>query len=254
VEKWELAAKKFIDSWQFTDDIESVFLTGSHASGNADEFSDVDLFIILNDNVKWRERGNKMVDGLLVEYFANPVRQVKKHIDECYGNADLIDINMILGGKVILDRNAAADKIIDYCKQKMTTEFPSMSGYDVYMGLYLLWDAHDELQRAYSNKTPGFTMQFFSFVQNAFVLYSRYTCSPVPSYHKLYKWLTDDGYFKKYGLAAHNDLYFVEMIKATFHCKDINAMFETAKNIYVYVVDKMGGIDIDNFVLHGSCD
>jgi hypothetical protein len=64
----------------------------------------------------------------------------------------------------------------------------------------------------------------------------------------LYKWLTDGAYFKKYGLPAHNDLEFVEMVKSAF-----TGDFEQAEKLYSYVVDKMGGLDIDNFVMHVPC-
>jgi len=49
MKKWEIAARKFIDSCSFKDEIEAVFLTGSNACGNADEFSDIDLYIVLSD-------------------------------------------------------------------------------------------------------------------------------------------------------------------------------------------------------------
>ena len=254
MEKWKQAARTFIDQCSFKDDIETVFLTGSHAFGNADEFSDIDLFIVLNDNVNYRERGNKKVDGFRIEYFVNPVRQVIKTIDNNYANALLIDVNMILGGIVIFDKNETSDKVISYCREKLKSEFPKMSPFNEIMGLYLFWDNFDELGRAYKKQTPDFMMQYFRFIQNAFEMYSRYTCSPVPSYHKMFRWLTDDEYNKKYGLAKHNDPDFIKMITLAFECKDTTAMFELSKDLYVYVTKKMGGIDIDNFVMHGFCD
>ena len=112
----------------------------------------------------------------------------------------------------------------------------------------------DELHRAYIKQTPDLVMQFHNFIQNAFELYSRYICSPVPNYHKLYRWLTDDDYSKRYGLAVYNDPVFLKIVKKAFECKENEAMFDLSKEIYEYVTKKMGGIDIDNFVLHGSCD
>jgi len=261
MEKWEVEAREFIDTCHFKDDIEAVFLTGSYAFGNADEFSDIDLYIILSDDVNWRERGNKRVNGFLIEYFANPARQVKKYIDSSYPSAQLTEITMILGGTVIFDkgsegRGSVANEMIDYCKQKMLCEFPQMSEFNLKSGLYNLWHNYDELQRAHTKQTPDFLMQSFCFVRHAFEFYSRYVCSPVPSYYHLHRWLTDDDYFKRYGLAAHNDRDFVEIIKKTFECQDQDndAMFGLAKNIYSYITDKTDGFDIDDFVLRSQCD
>jgi len=254
MEKWEITAKKFIDSCKFKDDIEAVFLTGSHAFGNADEFSDIDLFVILSEATTWRERGNKRLDGLLIEYFANPPQQVKKYIDDNYASVDLTEINMLLGGIVIFNKNSAAEKILDYCHKKLTQVFPKMSEFNIKTGLYNMWDSHDELCRAYSNKTPDFTAKFFSFMRHAFELYSKYVGSPVPSHHKLYTWLTDENYFNKYGLPPHNDPNFIGLMKSAFECKDTHTMFNLSKTAYAYVTDKMGGFDIDNFAMRGPCD
>ncbi|MCL2574456.1 MAG: nucleotidyltransferase domain-containing protein [Defluviitaleaceae bacterium] len=254
MKKWEQAARKFIEICNFRDDIETVFLTGSHAFGNADEFSDIDLYIVLSDSVDYRERGNKRIDGFNIEYFANPMRQIERYIESGYPNANLIEINMMLGGIVIYDRNGGAKKAMFYCREKLKLEIPEMSNFNIKTGLYHFWDSFDELQRVYLKQAPDFVMQFFCFVQNAFELYSRYTCSPVPSYHKMHRWLTDDEYRSKYGLAEYNDPVFLEIIKATFECDDRCKMFELSKNVYEYVSEKMGGFDIDNFVLRGSCE
>ncbi|MCL2372201.1 MAG: nucleotidyltransferase domain-containing protein [Defluviitaleaceae bacterium] len=253
MEKWKKIAASFIDSCSFRDEIEAVFLTGSHAVGNADEFSDIDLFIVLNDNANWRERGNKRMDDLLIEYFANPVRQVKKSIDENFENACLIEITMVLNGIIILNKNSTAEKIIDYCQQKKATDFPSMSKFNLVNGLYHLWDNLDELARACTKQTPDAAMHFYSFVKYAFELYSRYICAPVPNFQKLHRWLTDDSYAKNYGLPTYKNPAFLEIIKPAFECSGDEAMLKVARMIHSYVEEKMGGFDVDNFVLHGPC-
>ena len=254
MEKWEAAARSFINSCDFKNDIDAVFLSGSYAAGNADKFSDIDVFIILNDSVNWRERGNKQFDGYNIEYFANPMRQIENYINNNYQNAHITEINMLLGGIVIFDKNSAAQKAIDFCTQKLASEFPKMSVFNIKTGLYHLWDGFDELTRGYSNKTPDFVMHFFKFVQSAFELYSRYICSPVPNHHKLFRWLTDSDYSKKYGLAVYNDQVFLKMVRSAFEISDDKAMFDLSKDIYEYVTDKMGGLDINNFVMRGPCD
>jgi len=179
------------------------------------------------------------------------MRQIKKYIDDGYPNMDLTEINMILSGIIIYDKNSAAENAINFCKQKLLSEFPEMDEFNIKTGLYHLWDAHDELSRAYSDKSPAFVMQYFRFIQTVFELYSKYVRSPVPGYYKLYKWLTDDGYFNRYGLAAHNDQDFIKMINQAFECEDAAAMFDMSMKIYTYSVTKMGCIDIDNFMLRG---
>lgn len=50
---------------------------GSYITGNPSTHSDLDVHIILNENVNYRERGNKIVDGLLIEYFKDDYTNVR---------------------------------------------------------------------------------------------------------------------------------------------------------------------------------
>ena len=179
MKKWEVAAKEFIKQCNFYDDIETVYLTGSHAAGNADEYSDIDLYIVLSDSCDWRIRGNKFFNNKYrTEYFVNPVRQIIKYIDSSFEDVRILEINMILNGIVIYDKNTTSKTLRDYCLQKISNEFPAIGEYNVLMGQYLIWDNLDELTRAYENKTADFVMQYYMFINNAFEFYSRYICSP----------------------------------------------------------------------------
>ena len=252
MEKWEAIARKFVEQCDFYDDIEAVFLTGSHAAGNADKYSDIDLYIALNDSCEWRVRGNKLFDeGFRVEYFANPIRQIKKYIDSSYGNVQILEINMILNGIVIVDKNSAAESLREYCLQKVKSNFPALGEFHVQMGQYHIWDNFDELTRAHDSKTADFAMQYYMFIKNAFEFYSRYICSPVPTYHHLYKWLTDETYRSNFKLPPYRDEAFLGLITGAFDNLDTGAMFAQAGNIKDYIFDKIGGFDIDNFMLKG---
>jgi predicted nucleotidyltransferase len=255
MEKWEATAREFIEQCDFYDEIEIVFLAGSHAVGNADKYSDIDLYIVLNDRCDWRERGNKLFDnGFRVEYFANPVRQIKKYIDSSYSDVRMPEINMILNGIVIKDKNSTAESLLEYCLQKRIDNFPVLGEFHVQTGLYLIWDNFDELTRAYENEAADFTMQYYIFIENAFYFYSRYISSPVPNYHHLYKWLTDETYNNNFKLPSYRDKIFLELIIKAFDSLNANIMFAQARNIKDYVLNKIGGFNIDNFALKGPLD
>ena len=255
MEKWEAAAREFIEQCEFHADIEAVFLTGSYAAGNADEFSDIDLYIVLNDGCDWRIRGSKLFgNGYRIEYFANPIRQVKHYIDSSYKDVRIIEINMILNGIVIVDKNSIAESLRAYCLQKDIANFPALGGFHVRTGQYTLWDNFDELTRAYSDKTADFAMQYYIFIQHAFDFYSRYICSPVPNYHHLYKWLVDETYHNNYKLPPYNDEVFIKLVAASFGNLDMGAMFEQASKTKDYILSKVGGFDVNNFSLKGPLD
>ena len=255
MEKYELAAQKFIDTCAFKDDITAVFLTGSYAFDNADEYSDIDLLIVLDDKVDYRERGNLLVDGFLIEYFANPVRQTKRYINDNFETVQIHEINMILGGRVIYDKGkGCADELISFCKEKSLQNFPEMSDFALKSSLYFLRYKLNELKRVHQADSADFAMHFYGFIKEIFASYSRFCLCPVPQYQKLYKWLFDAEYFRNYGLPQHKDSEFINMIKLAFGSENKAEMFALAEKIYEHVIEKMGGFDINTYVLRSPCE
>ena len=50
---WEKALNKFIDQYKDEDYFLGAILTGSYATGNNDENSDIDVFIVTKDSTTW---------------------------------------------------------------------------------------------------------------------------------------------------------------------------------------------------------
>lgn len=64
---WEKATKIFLQEWENKDYVIGAIACGSYITGRPTKHSDIDLRIILNDEINWRERGNKIVNGFLIE-------------------------------------------------------------------------------------------------------------------------------------------------------------------------------------------
>jgi predicted nucleotidyltransferase len=77
---WKIALNKFVNKYKDDKDVEAIFLAGSYAVGNENKYSDIDVYIILNDNANYQERGNILVDDYLIEYFINPVYKIKEYM------------------------------------------------------------------------------------------------------------------------------------------------------------------------------
>ena len=80
MEKWQLAIENFLNDYKNEDYFVGAILTGSYATGNQNINSDIDIYIITKNDTTWRERGNKLVDGYLIEYFINNVVIFKRRI------------------------------------------------------------------------------------------------------------------------------------------------------------------------------
>ena len=71
---WREKLDIFMSNFEHSDDVIGILVCGSYVTGNPTNHSDLDVHIILNNAVGYRARGNKIIDGLLIEYFANPLK------------------------------------------------------------------------------------------------------------------------------------------------------------------------------------
>ena len=101
---WEEKLNKFLENWEYMNDTIGILVCGSYITGNPSTHSDLDVHIILNENVNYRERGNKIVDGLLIEYFANPAKQIREYFKDDYTNVRPMSQTQFITGKILLDK------------------------------------------------------------------------------------------------------------------------------------------------------
>ena len=102
---WKQALNEFIQPYMNKEEVEAILLVGSYAVGNQNEYSDIDVYVILNDNANYRERGNKLVNGYLIEYFVNPIHKVREYLNEDKRGHGGSMANMLLHGHILLDKN-----------------------------------------------------------------------------------------------------------------------------------------------------
>src|SRR5678809_1533306 len=123
MERWEAALRKFLRPWKARRDVVGALVCGSRVHGTATRRSDVDVHIILKDTVRWRERGNKVVDGFLIEYFANPAWQHRKYEAEDAGDNTRINARMFASGKIIFDNDGSVARLQRAGRHAMRSRF-----------------------------------------------------------------------------------------------------------------------------------
>lgn len=254
MEAWERAAKNFLEQSPFAADIKAAFLTGSYARGTADAYSDVDVYIVLDDTVDWRERGNKRVNEFLIEYFANPVRQIKRYLASSYSEVDLTEVSMIMDGVPIMGDASDVEEIRKLCLDTLAVPFPVLSNFSIQNNLYHLWDKCDELKRAYTKDSADFAFQYYLFGEKAIRFYSRFIKCPIPTYPHFHSWLFEGDSQKDSMVPEYKDPVFINLAKEYFLASEPEIQFDCSKKMYDYIVDACGGFDINDFVLRSELD
>ena len=246
MEKWELVAEKFLKQYVNEDYFLGAILTGSYATGNNDVNSDIDIFIITNDSTPWRERGNKLIDGYMIEYFINPVRQILKEFDEGFKDNGIATTLIFAGSKILYDRDGTIEKLVNRAKEDLNKDIESVSEFKWKMNCYTIWHSFYELNSKYTkNEDIDFTYNMFlNDIIKAHFLNNEIPLLPV---HKIERILTDEEYRKKYNVKKLPDDIFVDKLLKCFNEKDYNKKFTYAKNLYDYYMDKNSNFNINNF-------
>ena len=110
-EAWEHALSAFVREWRDRPGVDGAILGGSRAWGTADEFSDVDVWIVMANRVRWRERGLRRIGGYTIEYFANPARMYPKYFAQAFGENVRSNARVFAYGRVLWDRRGAVARL-----------------------------------------------------------------------------------------------------------------------------------------------
>jgi len=117
LKKWEIALQKFLKKWENRKDVIGIIVCGSYITGNPSKHSDIDIHIILDSKTLWRERGNEIINGVLIEYFANPANKHFQYAEEDYKSRRRVNAHMFCTGKVLFDKTGELHKIIQDSKK-----------------------------------------------------------------------------------------------------------------------------------------
>ena len=146
MQNWEKALAKFLKKYEKEPFFEGALLGGSYASGNQNAFSDIDVDILISDTQNWRERGNVEVDGFLIEYFENPIKQIRKEFENDLKKGRTNAVNRFSYGKIIADRTGNVKKLQKEASAFLKKSMPKYKRSDFTFDFYAAWDLMDELE------------------------------------------------------------------------------------------------------------
>lgn len=237
---WKLALNEFIKKYLNDDDVEAILLVGSYAVGNHNKYSDIDVYIILNDNVDYRERGNKLVDNYLIEYFINPIYKIKEYLLEDRRGHGGAMANMLLKGKVLYDKNNIVQEL-----QKFAEEAKEIIPDKDPMKYYACWHAYDEyLAAAYHNELQYYLC--LKYLVECYLANNGYCILPEQKIEKFFK---NPEYREKYDIGEFPDNEFNNLVIKCFDHPNKHNL----EALYNFVIED-GKFDINNFVLRNKLE
>ena len=251
MEKWQIAVDKFLADYINEDFFIGAILTGSYATGNNDVNSDVDIFIVTKDSTDWRERGNRLLDGVMVEYFINPVRQVVLELDTGFDNNNIATTLIFAGSKILYDTDDIIKGLVERAKADLDKQIKPVSEYAWKMNCYNVWHSFYELTSKYT-KNVDIEFTYNIFLNNLSRAYFANNQIPLLPVHKIERILSDDMYRERYNLKKLPEKEFSDKLLACFAAKDYDEKYICAKELYNYYMEQNSKFDINNFAFRSK--
>jgi len=130
---------------EFNNRLIGILLCGSYAYGNPGPMSDIDLFVIIDDN--WRQKRVIYRENMEFELFINPPQQIKKELT----NGTDSTIDMFARGMILQDRDNRMQSLKELAIQLKTDGPTELSDEEVNFIRYILSDALKDLQDCIGN-------------------------------------------------------------------------------------------------------
>ncbi|WP_342550661.1 nucleotidyltransferase domain-containing protein [Lysinibacillus sp. FSL M8-0216] len=244
---WRKALETFLNDWQGRDEVVGALVCGSYVTGHPSERSDIDVHIILSNDVKWRERGNQIVDGFLIEYFANPPGQIRRYFQDDFNKHRTMSMVQFQTGQILFDYTGIINelKLEAYAWQEKNYETINKTVLE--LKKYGLWDMLDNTKDCYEQKRGDFIFVYHHALATLFMEYGQFlNVDTIPTY-QIHAYLVDPIYLQKYMKSAFPDEYFKQMFLHALKESNTEQMLESLEALVSYVLKQMGGFCIDGW-------
>ena len=250
---WEERLNKFLENFKYKNDIDGILVCGSFITGNPSSHSDLDVHILLKEKVDYRVRGNKIVDGLLIEYFANPPRQIREYFKEDYSEIRPMAQIQFITGKILLDKTGEVQKLKKEARKMLDKRYSDLNTDINELNKYELWDMLDDLQDGFENDRDDFDFIYYCNLDKLLSLYMKYIKYP---YHKktILGNITSEIVKNKYLLEELPDKQISGLIKNCIILKNKEDRMKNYELLINKILNLTGGFDIDKFEFKSLVD
>ena len=244
------AIKDFLKDYINEEYFLGAILTGSYASGNNNENSDIDIFIVTKDYVDFRERGNKLVDGYLIEYFINPAYKVREEYEKSLHNYHMSTANIFAKGIIIYDEVGVIKELQEEAIETLNKELLPLDRATYQMNCYGVWDGFDELDEKYKQKLD-IDFSYYIFLERTINSYLQNKQIPSIPLNKIEYIINNEEFRLNYG-AQLPDEKFLSLLKNCLNEKDYDKKYLCAFHLYEYFKEQFNDYDINNFSLKSN--
>jgi hypothetical protein len=249
LKEWEEAVTEFLKDWKNNNDVTGAMICGSYITGNPSKRSDIDIHIILSDDIFWRERGNKLTNGFLVEYFANPPKQIREYFREDFHDHSTMSMVQFITGKILFDNTGVINELKIEAKEWLEKKHDGLNDTLLELKKYAIWDDLDNLKDCFEQQRVDFYFIYSNSLLRLFKAYCAFLKLEDIPYYQIFSYLSDPKYLDKYLKKCFQDEVFKLIFIKGLQEVERNKMMECYEQLSQYVLNQMGGFVIDGWRL-----
>jgi len=232
---------KFVNKKGYTDNenIEGIIFYGSSQTGFNNNFSDIDLHIIFNNNIKEEIRGSELIDNVRVEYFEKSLKSMyHKSLHEFKNQGNAV-VSMIVYGIVILDKNGRIKELQDYITKLYSLPMPCMEEEKIKENIAIINNFFDDLINLIETNDIYTEHVFHLTLERIKDLYFAMNGLPGVSRTKALKVMLNEEYRK----AIKKENPSLEFIELYLNClddkKDIKERYSFLDKLFKYTIKRI---------------
>ncbi|PZE21101.1 nucleotidyltransferase domain-containing protein [Paenibacillus xerothermodurans] len=252
--EWERAVDIFLRDWRSKPEVIGAMVCGSYITGNPSPRSDIDVHIILSDAVDWRERGNRICRGFLIEYFANTPKQIRGYFQEDFNDRRTMSMVQFITGSIVFDTAGVIGQLRREAQEWRERQHTGLTEASLELKKYAIWDTLDNLYDCFEGQRADFHFSYHNSLMRLFKEYCEVLqLEPIP-YYQIYSYLSDSMYLAKYLKSRFPDEAFKHMFIQALQEADRNKMMQYYDRLSQHVLTQMGGFDIDGWTLRSPTE
>ncbi|MGF2616607.1 nucleotidyltransferase domain-containing protein [Rossellomorea aquimaris] len=254
MQNWRKALEIFLNDFHYTSDLAGALVCGSFVTGNPSARSDIDVHLILREGKEWRERGNKIVGGYLIEYFCNPPVQIRKYFEEDYNSRTTHAAVQFATGEILWDKEGTVEGLKEEAGVWLGKPFNKIGDIELEFMKYSIWDTLDNLQDMHEKEEAEIMFVYQNSLNILFDQYCRFLSVEEIPFYQVGAYLNDKRYLKKYLKNPFPDEEFSQLFQKAMKISQAGQMTEMYEKLSKYVLSKLGGFSIDGWKMNSQIE
>lgn len=189
-----------------------ILLYGSYLTGFHGENSDIDLHIVFdNENPNHLIKGNKIIDGIKIEYFEKPINDLYLEIENGYFHQNNASFSIIGKGTIVFERENQLSLLQQYAINRFSSPMPCLSEEDTKEQVSILNNKLEKLRQLAETDSSYFEHLYHLTIEKIRRFYHNVMGIPRIETSKGFRLYTDEKYREAFCIHQIPEHFFIEM-------------------------------------------